>query len=216
MKISNMSNRFVVASIIFTSMIAPASMSLAQPAPMPPTTEERGKAAYKRGEQLTQEGNFKDAYVAFDSGWQAAHHPLFLFNMAECARKSGDIAKAKADYERYLLVDPNGSFASVAKQRLAELAGPTPAPVPPAPVPVVVKPAAKPPVLAPATVVTSSPPPEQPASLQFDNGTESKPSLFRRPVFWIVAGGVVVAGATTAYLLTRGGGKCSGAGCVTF
>jgi hypothetical protein len=84
-------------------------------------------------------------------------------------------------------------------------------------VPVVVKPPVAPkPVLAPTTVVASSPPPVQPSSLQFDNGIEPKPSLFRRPVFWIVAGGVVVAGATTAYLLTRGGGKCSGAGCVTF
>ena len=62
--------------------------------------EKVGKVAYKKGK-------FGDALIAFAAAYKADPQPKFLYNIARCHEKSGDLAKAAEHYERYLREAPD-------------------------------------------------------------------------------------------------------------
>ncbi len=62
--------------------------------------EKVGKVAYKKGK-------FGDALIAFGAAYKADPQPKFLYNIARCHEKSGDLAKAAEHYERYLREAPD-------------------------------------------------------------------------------------------------------------
>jgi hypothetical protein len=186
----------------------------------PLDAEAQARQRFERGQRLSAEHKFIEALAEFSAGYELSGKPLFLFNMAECARSSGDRARAQKGYERYLDADPNGKLADKARERLRELGAPPPAAAPvaaPAPAPVPPPPPAPappPPSAAPAvavapvvnTALTAPPPPA------------SKP-VWKRPALWIgigvAASAIIVAGAVGGYYATRDSGGCSGS-CVDF
>ncbi|MFH0903213.1 MAG: hypothetical protein V2A73_21500 [Pseudomonadota bacterium] len=85
------------------------------------TLQAKAKVHFEVGQKLVAEGRFVEAKAEFSAGYELSHRPLFLFNMAECARLSSDKARARELYERYLLEDPQGKLAAMARERLAEL-----------------------------------------------------------------------------------------------
>src|ERR1043166_2436675 len=65
-----------------------------------------GRAHFQRGQRLSAAGDYAAAYREFAAGYAVTRRPLFLFNMAEAARASGDTAKARESYLEFLRVDP--------------------------------------------------------------------------------------------------------------
>jgi len=178
-------------------------------------SEAQARTHFDQGQKLTAQGRYTDAISEFTSGWELSHKPLFLFNIAECARLAGERERARMNYQLYLEKDPQGKLAGKAKERLTELeqkavqaptpvAAPAPAAAPsapPAPPATATTPAA---ITSPATdglTAAAAPPPQR------------KP-IWKRTGFWVgigVGAAVLVAGATTAGVLaTRGSGGCSG------
>jgi hypothetical protein len=110
-----------------------------------------------------------------------------MFNMAECSRLLGDATSARAQYARYLALEPDGKLAALANQRLASLPAPPPVATTSAP--------AKPPIVVPVVTAAAVPPvPAQPhAIVDVQRDTSARP-----PIGALIAGGagVVVLGAT--------------------
>lgn len=83
--------------------------------------EARAREHFRQGQQLVEEGECEQAVDRFEAGYELTERPLFLFNIAECARKDGDPDRARRHYERYLEEDPEGSMGETARARLDEL-----------------------------------------------------------------------------------------------
>src|SRR5262245_46610360 len=86
-----------------------------------PAAEASGRAHFQRGQRLSASGDYEAAYREFAAGYAATRRPLFLFNMAEAARASGDVARARADYLEFLRLDPSNALSATARTRLDEL-----------------------------------------------------------------------------------------------
>src|SRR5262245_10624973 len=96
---------------------------LAVPARGQPASDSNAVAreVYKQGERLAAERRFAEAFVQFEAGYKLSLRPMFLFNMAECARQLGQPERARTFYLQYLAEDPNGSLATTARERLASV-----------------------------------------------------------------------------------------------
>jgi hypothetical protein len=70
---------------------------------------------------LRASGDNAGAYREFAAGYALTERPLFLFNMAEAARASGDLAKARENYLLFLNRDPKSALAATAQARITEI-----------------------------------------------------------------------------------------------
>ncbi|MBA3452099.1 MAG: hypothetical protein H0T42_03260 [Deltaproteobacteria bacterium] len=125
----------------------------------------------------------------------AIGRPLFLFNMAECARALNDVVQARELYTRYLAAEANGPFANAARARLVELT-PPPAAAEPAP-----PPAAPPVALALPRATSASA--ERPMDLTGPIPAKRSESHTVRNVLLVSAVVAVVAGSVAIYVATR-------------
>jgi hypothetical protein len=183
----------------------------------PDEASQQAREHFRRGQTLTAEGHWQAAYREFRDGYALSHRPLFLFNMAECARQGDQGPRAAELYERYLAEDPDGSMATNARARLYELqqaseggqstpseragvgaartARPVPTPAETARQGALADP-------QPDLVSTSS------------NADDDDSSLLESWPFWAGVGAVVVAGTVTAIVLaSSGGGGDAGSAC---
>jgi len=62
--------------------------------------EKVGKAAYRQRK-------YDDAVIAFEAAYEADAQPKFLYNIARCHEKKGELAKAAEFYDRYLTEAPD-------------------------------------------------------------------------------------------------------------
>ena len=190
--------------VVLFVLACTASLGRAEP-PLP------AKTLYAQGQTLFAAGHYREAREHFLAGFELSHKPAFVFNAAECARLLGDRDAARADYERYLQLEPDGKQATLARERLAALAPP---PAPP-PVSAPPPPAPAPPIAAPAVVaahVTSEPTVTGTTALAV-----ARPAADSgHKVLWIGvgAGVALVAGAVAVYAATRHDMTCSPPGCV--
>jgi hypothetical protein len=111
------------AMLLLLALVLAPRASSAQPASSRPSAaaDAIGRAHFQRGQRLSASGNYAAAYREFAAGYAATKRPLFLFNMGEAARASGDVAKARDSYLEFLRVDPKSALAATARTRLAEL-----------------------------------------------------------------------------------------------
>ncbi len=177
----------------------------AQPAPASQTDARTAQARehFRRGEALIQQRQYREALGEFEVGYGLSRRPLFLFNMAECARELGDTVRARRLYSEYLAADPNGTMSATAATRRDAL---PPDPVRPANPPT---PGSNPPpsnvIVTPPTAALTAPaepargpritPSEStaldiPVPQQRDGGK----SIFEDWPFWLITGVVVVGG----------------------
>jgi tetratricopeptide (TPR) repeat protein len=174
--------------------------------PMSPVEREReAKARFERGEALYRRGEYDAARLEFEAGYALKPLPVFLFDIAQSYRRSGQRERAIEYYRRFLEVDASSRFRAQAERYLRELeqeAEPRPAPaatptVAPAPPPGSVTPVPSAPVAAPASVVATPASAAQPA-----------PRKRRLWIVGVVVGGVVVVGGAVALgvLLGRSNG----------
>jgi tetratricopeptide (TPR) repeat protein len=156
-------------------------------------TEKRGRAHFNRGKVLAKQGSYAAALVEYSKGYELTERPLFLFNMAECARALGDKTQARELYERYLAADASGSFTPAARARLAEL-GPSPA-TPAAPPPAPSEPASSPTIATPSEVAAMRPQPAETVTATAPQPAAEKRSNFKRNALLVGVGVAVVAGS---------------------
>jgi tetratricopeptide (TPR) repeat protein len=94
---------------------------------------------FQMGRELYLKGRFDDAASEFEVGYRFQPQPLFLYNIAQSARRAGRVDKAIDQYRRYLAADPNAPERAEVERYLAELehlrAASTPPPTAPAPAP---------------------------------------------------------------------------------
>ena len=152
---------------------------------------QAARAHFTRGRNYANANEYDAAIREFRSGFDAQPHPLFLFNIAQCARRGGHNELAAEYYTKYLAAEPNAPDRVEVKRWIAFLQK-RPSGV--APAPAVVE--------APPPVATVAPAPAPaPALTVVAPAPEVKRS--RKPL-WIalgVVGGVLVAGGLTVGLL---------------
>jgi hypothetical protein len=148
---------------------------------------KRAREHYRLGEEAFKAGRYDEALMEFEAGFHLSQKPLFLLNMAHAERRRGDLRKARAQYKRYLLMEPDSKYRGEVEAILQEIdaslaasepaagkgAGATgPAAVaPPPPAPTAPPPATSPPIVySPVTPAPSAPArPEEPPPV--DTGT---------------------------------------------
>jgi tetratricopeptide (TPR) repeat protein len=140
-------------------------------------------------------GNFEDALGSYSEAYRLMPAPALLFNIGQCHRQLNQYERAAFFYRRYLALEPNSPDAPLVRKLIetmeakqAELDRQKPKESTPLQVP-----------LTPD--VTSERPP-------------SGPTFLSNRWFWAGVG-VVVAGATTAVLLTRSNEPRANLGTVT-
>ncbi|HEX4458678.1 MAG TPA: tetratricopeptide repeat protein [Polyangia bacterium] len=149
----------------------------------------RAKTHYEAGHALYNLGNYTEAQREFAAGYQLVPRPGFLLNLGQCARKLGDLRRAKEMYQRFLSAIPDkdperGDATQVLAEldrQIAEQPVVTPTPLP-EPKPAIAHPVAPEAIaVTPAlSVETSAPPPRK--------------SWIKRN-WWVIPVGAVVVGA---------------------
>ena len=170
----------------------------------------RAKTHYEAGHALYNLGNYTEAQREFAAGYQLAPRPGFLVNLGQCARKLGNLPRAKEMYQRFLSAVPaNDPQRAEATQVLAELdkqlaEQPVVTPVP-EPKPELVQPVT-PAATTPSVVVT-------PAALSLTASPPPRKSWIKRN-WWVIPVGAVVVGVGVGlgvYYGTRTADPCAGA-----
>jgi tetratricopeptide (TPR) repeat protein len=86
--------------------------------------EERNQLARKHftiGREQYEVGAWKEAAREFELGFQYSPQPLFLYNIGQSARRSGEVDKAIDAYRRYLQAAPDASERAEVEHYLREL-----------------------------------------------------------------------------------------------
>lgn len=162
------------------------------------------KAFYDKATAAFGLGQYEEAADNYEQAFKLKPDPALLYNAAQAHRLGGNNKRALELYRSYMRVFPNGAaheeatkHAEALSQKLAqdEAAKAAPAPVSsPAPMP------SPPPDPGPQdsanTAILAAKPEPRTAPEQT--------SMFSRPVFWIVAGVVVVAAAVGIGILASG------------
>jgi tetratricopeptide (TPR) repeat protein len=198
--------RFLVclAVVVVTSSSPGASRAeLAEQRPAAKALYELGTAAYNHGD-------FDEAIAAFTRAHDLDPAPILLFNIAQAWRKKGENGKALFFYRQYVEADPKGENRDRAQEHIRQLENE----LPPAAAPVAIEQKSPP---SPA-VALAAPPMVNAESrngltpLTIETPAAERPAIYRRPWFWMVAGGLVV-GAAAVVLATQLGGGGSGFDC---
>ena len=192
-----MKTMMILIALVFAPAIASADS----------TADDQGKLHSDRGQALYREGKYREARAEFERGFELSGRAAFLFNVAECSRLLGEAATARAQYDKYLAIEPDGKLAATAKQRLASL------PAAPAAVTTTPLPSPKPVEVPPTVVVTTPPAPPPPHAMPATipaaphHGSGAAP-----PLSAFITGGVgVVALGAAGVLAVRARSKWSDA-----
>lgn len=90
-------------------------------APAEADATKRAREHFRAGDEAFKAGKFDEAYAEFEAGFTLSNRPLFLLNMAHAARRRGDLSKARAQYKRYLLMEPESKFKAEVETVLVEI-----------------------------------------------------------------------------------------------
>lgn len=192
-----------IAAVVTAGLIA--SLVSVRAAAAPSEKEREARARFQAGEARFKAGAFDEALAEYQAGYDAKPLPGFLVNIAQCQRRLGDLKAARVTYQKFILVAPDSPLVPQVRSMIAEIDGllanseaskPADEPTrdddkaepvaPPAPK---VGPTATAPILI-ETAPAPAPKPERSS---------------HRWWLWTAIGAVVVGGAATAYVVTRGG-----------
>jgi tetratricopeptide (TPR) repeat protein len=196
--------------LILTTALARAGEPSAATTATTPCGVRQARAQFELGQAHMKLNAYEQAIDDFETGYACIPMPIFLYDIAQMARLSGQKTKALEYYRRYLAAEPQARerpaverwIAVLSRTRGTKAAGGT-RPVPPAATsPLVIAPPPAPlPAPAPAVVPASLPP----AALTATRPAPERPSHRGRWIALGVVGGVLVVGGvvTAAILLTR-------------
>jgi tetratricopeptide (TPR) repeat protein len=180
------------------------------------------KRRYAQGVRHYDLAEYEAALTEFKEAYRAADDPAFLFNIAQCHRKLGNLPEAITFYRTYLRRASNVPNRTELQRRIAELeheqalrerAAAASSP-PPATAAGLTTPAdRRAPAPSPVAVASASDPAagREPAAVLVGRDTGPSPApgdaesapLYKRGWFWVAAGAVAVGAATAIIVATR-------------
>jgi tetratricopeptide (TPR) repeat protein len=83
--------------------------------------KRRGDEHTARGEQQEARSAYGLAAEAYSKAFELYEHPAFIYNLAQMRRLRGELRRAIRAYETYLVLDPGGAQASMARTFIAQL-----------------------------------------------------------------------------------------------
>jgi len=83
--------------------------------------ERQARRAFQSAEAYFHDGRFAEALAEYQAGYEQAPLPGFLINIAQCHRRLGDLVKARATYQKFVLVAPDSPHIPEVKSLIAEL-----------------------------------------------------------------------------------------------
>lgn len=192
----------VVGMLVVGSMLATGRPARAAT----PAAEREARHAFQAAEAHFRAGQFAEALAEYQAGYAAAPLPGFLINIAQCQRRLGDLPKARASYQKFVVVAPDSPLVPEVKSLIAELdkliadlgEGDSPpdqgsapaeeAESAPPPVPAIAAPASGPALVMVSAAAAPAPGP--------------RTASHRRWWLWSVIGAAVVGGAVAAFALS--------------
>lgn len=76
---------------------------------------------FKKGEADYAAGNYADALTAYQAGYEAQPLPGFLVNIAQCQRRLGDLSRARATYQKFVMVAPDSPLVPEVRKLVEDL-----------------------------------------------------------------------------------------------
>jgi hypothetical protein len=208
----------VVTAIVWFA----ASVSAARAAPSP--ADKQARRAFQSAEAHFRAGRFADALADYQAGYEQSPRPGFLINIAQCHRRLGDLHKARATYQKFVMVAPDSPHVPEVKTLIGELDkliasletekrarepdAPAPAPERETSVAETEPEAPAPASPAPLPAAPAPRPSADRDTLLVDSASGAAPPTAAPPPasrwwLWTAIGVAVAGGAATAFALTR-------------
>ena len=110
--------RAIAAAVVFALVSGGArATALAGPG----ESERSARRAFQEGESHFKAGRFAPALERYQAGYDELPLPGFLINIAQCHRRLGELAKARATYQKFVMVAPDSPHVSEVQALIAEL-----------------------------------------------------------------------------------------------
>jgi tetratricopeptide (TPR) repeat protein len=107
---------------IRTTLVLILLIASARPAAGASAAAEReARRAFQAGEAHFKAGLYAEALADYQAGYGVAPLPGFLINVAQCQRRLGDLARARATYQKFLMVAPDSPLGPEVKRLIADL-----------------------------------------------------------------------------------------------
>ena len=90
--------------LILVALLAPVAQAEEV---APAERDARAHAWFERGRASFKLGYFAAAVEEFEQGYKYLPHPLFVYNIAQSARRAGQVQKALDSYRAYLKARPD-------------------------------------------------------------------------------------------------------------
>jgi tetratricopeptide (TPR) repeat protein len=103
---------FVATLVILVAPVARAAT---------PAAEREARRAFSAAEAHFKAGQFASALAEYQAGYAASPLPGFLINIAQCQRRLGDLTKARATYQKFVVVAPDSPLVPEVNSLIAEL-----------------------------------------------------------------------------------------------
>jgi hypothetical protein len=84
-------------------------------------SQRKARQHFHQGEAYYTAGKYPEALVEYQAGYDVAPLPGFLFNIAQCQRRMGDLQRARASYGKFVLVAPDSPLAPEVQGLIQEL-----------------------------------------------------------------------------------------------
>ena len=83
--------------------------------------EREARRAFQAAEAHFHAGEFAEALSAYEAGYAQAPLPGFLINIAQCYRRLGDLTRARATYQKFVMVAPDSPHVPEVTSLIAEI-----------------------------------------------------------------------------------------------
>src|SRR6187402_1855053 len=105
-----------------TIVVLSLLIGVVRPAAAASTAAEReARRNFQAGEAHFKAGLYAEALADYQAGYAVAPLPGFLINVAQCQRRLGELARARATYQKFLMVAPDSPLGPEVKRLIAEL-----------------------------------------------------------------------------------------------
>jgi hypothetical protein len=161
----------------------------------------QARVHFERGRTFFEVDEYRKAIAEFKAAHIEKPDPAFLYNIAECHRRLGEVADALVFYRRFLATAPAGDKTrALVEQRIAELKTVAEDPK--------LAPPDSPPAGAGDGLALNAPPPSgEPAAVVLEKPAPAPaahaPPFYTRPWFLVTVGVVLVASAIGIWALSR-------------
>ena len=205
---SRFAGRTRIAAVLVAVGLVAALVTLPSPARADDEATEQARQHNEKGKKFF--GQWDDAIAEYREAYRLRSDPAFLFNIAQCYRRKGDLQRALDLYKNYLIENPSSPGRGDIEKRIQTLEAEMkkrqaepPAPPREPPAAEAAKPAVAPAAPAPAPAAMPAP---QPAAPPFVPGQVTDAG---RPVYitQVMTGGIHVAAVGPAKVSVDGQDK---------